>query len=141
VDSGDLPLEEGLRRAGLEVPECMQDDLRYALIDNGFGYYYKIYLRLESSVSCMDSFLEANGMRDVFQATRTGGVAAEEPLPHRELWMDDEVVKQMGWGIGPEQRFQEFQMGNYKHHNVRALVQHVPGKPGSRAFVYGFHGG
>lgn len=141
VDSGDLPLDEGLRRAGLKVPDCLQDDLRYALVDDGLGYHFKVYLRLESSVSCMDKFLEANGMRDTFQATKTGGTAAERPLVYRDAWMDDELIRQMGWDIGSEQRFQEFGMGNEKLYRVDALVQHVPDSSRLQAYVYAFHGG
>lgn len=140
VDSGDLSLDEGLRRAGLTIPKCMQDDLRYALVDDGFGYYYRVYLKLESSVGCMNSFLQANNLRDLFQASMFGGSEAERPLI-REFWMDREIVSQMGWGISESENFQEFGVGNEKLYSVDALVQHVPNSENVRAYVYAFHGG
>ncbi|WFE19202.1 hypothetical protein O7621_14610 [Solwaraspora sp. WMMD937] len=141
VDSGDLSLYEGLRRAGLTVPECMQDGLRYALVDNGLGYYYKIYLKLESPVNCMNNFLQANEMRDLSQASSFGGKEAEQPLLYREPWMDEEIIHRLEWGIGSEEIFQKFGMGNANLYSVDALVQQVPNSADVRAYVYASRGG
>lgn len=141
VDSGDLPLDEGLRRAGLIVPQCMQDSLRYALIDNGFGYYYKVYLKLESPVDCMNNFLQANEMRGLSQASSFSGQEAERPLLYREPWMDEEIIHHLEWGIGSDEVFQKFGMGNENLYSVDALVQHVPNSANVRAYVYAVRGG
>jgi hypothetical protein len=124
------------------MPECADTRLRFALIDDGFGYYFNIYLKLESwSVSCMDSFLSANGMVDTFQATQVGGVEAERPLSQHRLWTDSQPVREMSWQLGPDQRFQQFAVTTEKMYSVTTLVQHLPGTANVQAFVYAFRGG
>lgn len=141
VDSGDITLDEGLRRADLRLPECLHGNLRFATVDDGFGYYYKLYLRLESSEECTNSFLIANEMRGLVQAERIKGSEAERPLSFRSRWMDGDIVADMGWQIGPEQRFQEFGVGKPNLYSAHALVQHVPDSQNVLAYVYAFHGG
>ncbi|MEU4770954.1 hypothetical protein [Micromonospora sp. NPDC023644] len=141
IDSGVISLDEGLRRADIRLPSCLYDDLRYAAVDDGFGYYYKVFLRLESSEECVNRFLAANGMRGLLQAERIGGRDAERPLSFRSRWMDEGVVTAMGWQIGPEQRFQEFSVGKPNLYSVHALVQHMPDSQNIWAYVYVAHGG
>jgi hypothetical protein len=141
ISTPKVSLEEALKRAHLVIPECLESNLRYALIDNGFGYYYDIYLKLDASVSCADTFLLANAMRDTLQAQQVGGVDAEKPISFRNSWMDGEPVHQMGWQLGTDQRYQEFGVGNEQMYNVTALLQHVPDISKVRMFVYAFHGG
>ncbi|MBQ1049725.1 hypothetical protein KBX50_14785 [Micromonospora sp. C51] len=141
VDSGDITLNEGLRRANLRLPECLQEKLRFATAGDGFGYHYKLYLRLDSSEACINSFLAANGMRGLLQAERIRGSGAERPLSFRSLWMDEDIVTDMGWQLGPEQRFQEFSVGKPNLYSAHALVQHVPDSQNVVAYVYVFHGG
>ncbi|BCJ65039.1 hypothetical protein Prubr_20600 [Polymorphospora rubra] len=133
-------MEDGLRRAALELPECLHERLRYALVDNGFGYYHHIYLKLESSEQCMNSFLALNAMDGDLGATTLGGVAAERIPIYRSRWMDDDVVRRLGWQIGPEQRFQRFSVGKPTLYGVFVLVQHVPGSSDVRAYVHAGRG-
>lgn len=142
VDSGDITLDEGLKRAGLRVPPCLRDDLRYALIDDGFGYYYRVYLGTNSTVECLDSFLAANGLRDALTGSRqVGGHDQERLLTNRFPWMDTETISKLGWQIGPDQRFQKFGAGRGDGYTVFALVRHIPDSSDVQAYVYAFKSG
>lgn len=88
VDSGEISLKEGLARAEVSLPECAEDDLRYAFIDDGFEYYCKIYLKLEESRGCINEFLEKNAMVDVLQVGTIGGAESEYRIEVRSIWMD-----------------------------------------------------
>lgn len=141
VDSGELTFDEAVQRAEIRVPDCARDRLRYATIDDGFGYYYKVYMRIVSSEVCVNDFLAANDMRGLLQAQRIQGVEGEKRLLVRESWMDAPVIDEMGWQLGAEQRFQEFSVGKSNQYSVRALVQHLPEVGSVQAYVYTFHGG
>lgn len=141
ADSGEITLEEGLRRSGIVLPDCMHKDLRYALVGDGFGYHYKVYLYLQASEDCMNHFLVNNAMVDLFQNVQLGGVRAEKALGHRERWMDSSLIREIGWRLGSEQRFQEFQGNTENMYAIDALIQHVPGSSVPRAYVYAFRGG
>ncbi len=141
VDSGEISLNEALARAEIGLPECAKDDLRYALIDDGFEYYYKIYLKLEESRECINDFLEKNAMVDVFQSGRIGGVESENRIEVHSIWMDSYPVAEIGWKLGRNERFQEFSVGKASLYAVTALVQHIPGSVKYRAYVHAFRGG
>lgn len=140
ISSTRISLDEALRRAGFVVPECLDQSLRYALVDDGFGYHYKIYLRFESSVECVGTFVKTNGMQGLLN-DHIAGPEKERLLTYRSAWMDEPPIPQMGWEVGSEQRFQEFSMGNERLYAVTALIQHVAGTSNVRAYVYAFHGG
>ncbi|MET8360815.1 hypothetical protein [Micromonospora sp. NPDC005171] len=141
VDSGDLSFDEGMQRAGIEVPGCALDSLRYALIDDGLGFYYKTYMHIYSSEECLNGFLAANGMRTALQTEQIGGSELESPLRFRSRWMNEGVIRRMEWNLGPDQRFQEFSVGKQNQYSIQALVQHVPGSSAVQAYVYASHGG
>ncbi|MGW4467994.1 hypothetical protein [Micromonospora sp. NPDC004704] len=141
LDGGDLPLDDGLQRAGVGVPECARENLRYAFVGNGFGHYRDVYLRVSGSEDCVNSFLEANGLHDDLKATRSGGAAAERPLEVRDRWLDREPVAKMGWQVGPEQRFQRFVGQRANSYTATVMVQHTPDPPVVRAYLYAFYGG
>ncbi|MGH8684454.1 MAG: hypothetical protein ACREUM_03795 [Nitrosospira sp.] len=142
VNGGEISLKEGLRRADIRLPRCLERDLKYALIDNGFGYYYDIYLKLQASADCVNSFLAANAMRDfVLQTGEVGGADAERRLNYRPAWMKSDLVAKMGWEIGPQQRFQKFGVGKSNLYSVTALVQQMRNPHDVRAYVYAFRGG
>jgi hypothetical protein len=141
VDSGEISLNEALDRADINLPGCVQDDLRYALMDDGFGYYYKIYLRLEEFRECINAFLRVNAMRDVFQATEIGSPESEDQIHVRDIWMDSYPVPEMGWEFGQKERFQEFSVGTANLYVVTALVQYIPDSKKYRVYVHAFRGG
>ena len=142
VDSGDITLEEGLKRADVTAPKCLRDDLRYALVDDGFGYHYRVYLGTRSTVECMDRFLAVNGMRNaVTGSPRVDGSDQDRPLTNRSPWMDADTIAELGWQVGPDQRFQKFGVTKGNLYTVFALVRHVPGSPEVQAYVHAFHGG
>ncbi|MDZ5490982.1 MULTISPECIES: hypothetical protein [Micromonospora] len=90
----------------------------------------------------MDSFLTANGLRDALTgSSRVGGPDQERPFTNRSPWMDNEIISELGWQIGPDQRFQKFGVGRGGRYTVFALVRHVPDSTGVQAYVYAFHGG
>jgi hypothetical protein len=71
-------------------------------------------LKLESwSVGCVDGFLAVSGMVETFQTTRVGGVGAERPLSQHRPWTDGKPVREVGWRLGPDQRFQQFAVATY----------------------------
>lgn len=76
-DSGRISFETGLDRAGILLPGCMQDHLRYALVDDGFGCYYRVYLRIDSSADCMNTFLIHNDLVNIRQTSLLGDVSDE----------------------------------------------------------------
>lgn len=141
ADSGAISLEEGLQRGAINLPSCMEDDLRYALIDNGFGYYYDVYLMFRTTEPCMNSFLQSNRMHErVTQATLLGGAEDEEELMFLPPW-SDEIIDSLGWKVGPNQTFQEFSVTTPSMYPMKALVQHLPESSGVRAYVYAYRGG
>ncbi|WP_203703626.1 hypothetical protein [Asanoa iriomotensis] len=141
IDDGRVLLETGLERAALSVPSCLGPSLKYALVDDGFGYYYKVFLAATGSVDCMDELVVGNGMTRVPEKTRVGDASEDKPLAFRRSWMDDEVVAKMGWQLGPAEKFQEFGVGLPTQYAVTALVQHVPNSAELRVYVYAFRGG
>lgn len=141
VDSGEISLKEGLARAEISLPECAEDDLRYAFIDDGFEYYCKIYLKLEESRGCINEFLEKNAMVDVLQVGTIGGAESEYRIEVRSIWMDSYPVFEMGWKLGRNERFQEFTVGKANLYALTALVQHIPGSRKYRAYIHAFRGG
>lgn len=142
VDSGDITLEEGLERANVTLPPCLRDDLRYALVDDGFGYYYRVYLGANSTAECLDGFLAANGLRNAVTGSRqVGGPDQDRPLTNRSPWMDTKTISELGWQIGPDQRFQKFGAGRGDLYTVFALVRHIPNSSAVQAYIYAFHGG
>ncbi|MEV8517782.1 hypothetical protein [Dactylosporangium sp. NPDC051484] len=60
-----VSLDEALRRAAMTLPACAGNGLRYALFDNGFGYYYTILLQLEAPEDCVNDFLAFNSMKNL----------------------------------------------------------------------------
>ena len=141
VDSGEITLDESLQRSGIQLPECVRDDLRYDLINDGFNYHYILYMKIETDEACASLFLGANKMQGLGGITKMGGASAEKPLSYRELWMSNKVISDMVWEIGPEQRFQKFGVTTHNTYPVNALVQHVPNSSTVRMYVYAFHGG
>jgi hypothetical protein len=87
------------------VPDCLAADLRYALVNDGFNYYYYVYLGLRTSETCMNEFLTDNDAHDVTRNRSVESVELEKPVHIRPLWMDDTVVRQLGWQVGADQRF------------------------------------
>ncbi|MFE9207421.1 hypothetical protein [Micromonospora sp. NPDC007230] len=49
-------------------------------------------------------------------------------------------ISELGWQIGPDQRFQKFGVGRSDYWSVFALVRHIPDSSGVQAYVYAFHG-
>ncbi|WP_203820351.1 hypothetical protein [Paractinoplanes ferrugineus] len=140
ADSGDLSLAEGLRRAGLTVPGCFDDRLRYALVDNGFGYYYTVYLRIEASQDCVEQFVDANTLTGSLRPSRIGPADEDKTLPSSGPWQQDETVERLGWQVGPQQRFQKFGRWNDANYNVTALVQHLaPSSDDVVAYIHAAH--
>lgn len=141
ADSGAVSLEEGLRRGAINLPSCTEDGLRYALIDNGFGYYYDVYLMFLTTEPCMNTFLQSNRMHErVTQATLLSGAEAEEKIMFLPPW-SGEIVEGLGWEVGPDQTFQEFSVTTPSMYPMKALVQHLPESSGVRAYVYAYRGG
>lgn len=136
-----VPLDEALRRAAITLPACAGDGLRYALFDNGLGYYYTILLRLEAPEDCVNDLLAANSLVNVLQQSRLGGAPAEKPLPRRNTWMDGEPVRAVGWDLGADQPFQAFSAGNAQLYSTSLLAQHVPGTSTVRVYLHAAHGG
>lgn len=138
----DVSLEEALRRADLVVPNCLADHLRYALEDNGFGYYYTIYLKLLAPQSCVQQLLTDNSMVSPLQSNTIGGPADDTGLDYREMWMSNDVVNRLGWDLGPGQRFQKFGVGKpTTNYSVTVLLQHAGAGGDISAYVYAVHGG
>ena len=104
VDSEEITLDESLQRSGIQLPECVRDDLRYALINDGFNYHYILYMKIETDEACASLFLGANKMQGLGGITKMGGASAEKPLSYRALWMSNKVISDMGWEIGPMPR-------------------------------------
>jgi hypothetical protein len=142
VDSGELTLDTGLARAGIQVPDCLADDLRYALINDGFNYYYRVYLGLRTSEDCMNQFLERNGVSHyVTKARQVESREWEKPLKYRPLWMDNEVVRQLGWRIGADEPLLTYGARTGTDYTVELYLQHVAGTPDVLGYLYAFHGG
>lgn len=136
VDSGKISLEAGLERVGLEVPVCLNDGLRYALYYEGYEYYQDLYLRLSGSMDCMNDFLEMNELQDYLQKRRVGGATAERQLSHRPLWLDEAPIPEIGWRVGPEQKFQVFSVGRPAGYSVEVLMQRSQGLDSYSAYLY-----
>lgn len=141
VSSRAISLEEGLRRAGVRLPRCLGDDFNYALINDGFGYYYKIYIQLVSSERCVNDLLLDNGMKDTFGNAQLIGPEAQGKLSHRLMWMDEYPVPQMGWNVGPEQRFHRFWGRGTTYYTIELLVQYRSEDQAIQAYLYAFRGG
>jgi hypothetical protein len=142
VDSGDLTLEEGLSRAKIILPDCLMSRLKYALVDNGFGYYYDIYLALESAPDCMERLIKANQLYGfVSQQLRLEGASQDQKLIYRDSWLDKDEVSDMGWDVGPDQAFQEFVGATTPKERVQLLVRHTPDPEVVQAYLYASHGG
>ncbi|MEV4641166.1 hypothetical protein AB0J80_27870 [Actinoplanes sp. NPDC049548] len=142
VSETDVSLTEALGRAGIRVPPCLDPVLRYALVGDGLGYHYRIYLAATVPVTCADAFLADNSQTTAAQQGAIGDASKDAPLAYRSLWMNEPVIQKMGWEIGPEQHFQEYAAAlptlNYA---ITTLVQHVPGSDDVHIYVYAFHGG
>lgn len=136
-----VTLDEALRRAAITLPACAGNGLRYALFDNGFGYYYTILLRLEAPEECVNDFLALNYLKNPPQQSRLSGTSAEKPLSYRSAWMDGNAVRAVGWDLGADEPFEEFSVGNAQSYNMTVLAQHIPGASAVRAYGYAFHGG
>jgi hypothetical protein len=137
----DVSLDEALKRADIVVPNCLADRLRYALEDNGFGYYDSIYLKLLAPQACTQEFLDENSMVSPLQSRTIGGPADDTALNYRELWMSNAVVGRLGWDLGPDQKFQQFSAGKPTNYSVTVLLQHAGTAGDISAYVYAFHGG
>jgi len=137
-----VSLDEALRRADLAVPNCLADHLRYALEDNGFGYYYTIYLKLDAPQSCVQDFVNDNSMVSPLQSSTIGGPGDDKALDYREMWMSNEVVNRLGWDLGAGQRFQKFGVGKpATNYSVTLLLHHAGAGGDISAYVYAVHGG
>jgi hypothetical protein len=142
VDSGELTLDEGLKRAGIRIPGCLAEDLRYALVNDGFNYYYWVYLSLRTSEECMNEFLDDNNIRNSLTgAARVEGAEYEKPLRARPLWMDRSEVREMGWSVGPEQSFQDYGARTGTDYTIDMVIQHVPGTDEVQGYLYAFKSG
>jgi hypothetical protein len=142
IDSGQLTLAEGLRRANIQLPECLTKHLRYALVDNGFGYYYDVYLQLEAPPACMEELIQTNKLYGfVSQQLRLEDATHDRKLPVRDLWLDRVEVSRIGWEVGPDQAFQEFVGATTPKERVHLLVQHTHDPALVRAYLYASHGG
>jgi hypothetical protein len=142
ADSGEITLAEGLRRAEIALPGCVEDeDLRYAWINEGYSYYQDGYLMFRTSEECMNTFLSANRMvARVTQATRLAGPEAEGPPRYSESWLND-TFAELGWEVGPEQSFQQFGVTTGGSYAMTAFVRRLPGSSDVRAYVYAYRAG
>lgn len=140
--SGEITLDEGLERASIVVPSCVEDeDLRYAWINDGYGYYQDGYLMFRTYQACMNTFLSANGMvARVSQANRLVGPDAAEPPIYSESWKD-EVFRELGWEIGPEQKFEQFVATTASSYRLNAFIRHMPGSSDVRAYIFTYRAG
>ncbi|MEV6925385.1 hypothetical protein AB0M46_12920 [Dactylosporangium sp. NPDC051485] len=136
-----VSLDEALRRAAFTLPNCVESGLRYALVDNGFGYYYTILLQLEAPEDCINEFIAVNYLVDLPQHSRLGGAETEKAVSNRSAWMDSKPVRDIGWELGSDKSFQEFSAGNDKGYSMTALAQHLAGTSSVRVYAYASHGG
>jgi hypothetical protein len=143
ADSGEITLAEGLRRFGIAVPGCVADeDLRYAWINEGFSYYQDAYLTFRASEECMNTFLSANRMvARVTQAAQLAGPEAEtRPFKH-DLTRSAEVVAELGWEVGPDERFEQFGVTTASSYSMTAFVRRLPDSSNLRAYVCAYRAG
>lgn len=131
VDEGDVSLSEALRRAGLTLPDCLGDKIRYAFHHDDFSYYRDLYVAAETSVPCGDALLGANRVTE-----RIGPPNVAAPL----TGPGPKLADQLGWRLGPDRSFQRFGLVTDTSYLVEFLVSRQ-GTDQATVYVYAHDAG
>ncbi|NED53645.1 hypothetical protein G3I24_22435 [Micromonospora aurantiaca] len=123
IDTGSMSLDEGLQLYGLAMPDCPVQDLRYALVGMWGGH--DLYLRFSATPACMGSFLDANDMIDIGEATSIN------PFPHGHPKLGD-----VGWSFRDDAGYRMYHPREFQGRDVIAVVD--PTADPQVASVYGF---